>query len=328
MATLITGGAGFIGSHMVLEMLDNGLQPVVLDNLTTGFRGAIPADVPLIVGDIGDVELLDNVFSSNKIDSIFHFAGKLCVPESVAEPIDYYKSNTVKSHALIAAAIRHKIRHFIFSSTAAVYGNAVTDLVHEDDPLAPLSPYGSSKWMTECILRDAAAAYNFKYVALRYFNVAGADPQGRAGQSLPNATHLLKVTLQAALGQRPCVEVFGHDYPTPDGTGIRDYIHVSDLVAAHLDALRYLQGGGESIVCNCGYGTGSSVLEVIDAVRRAVGHDFPTHMGPRRAGDPASVVANASRIRQRLGWRPRFDSLDTIVEHTLAWERRLRQRGV
>jgi UDP-glucose 4-epimerase len=323
MGVLVTGGAGFIGSHMVLELLDAGEEVIVLDNLSTGFRWAVPRDAQLVVGDIGDAELVRGLLSRNKIDAIIHFAGSIVVPESVADPLGYYLNNTCKSRALIQCAVEQQVAHFIFSSTAAVYGMPDVNPVAEDARLQPISPYGSSKLMTEIMLRDTANAHDLRYVALRYFNVAGADPYGRSGQSTPQATHLIKVASQTALGQRPYLELFGTDYPTPDGTCVRDYIHVSDLTNAHLAALEYLRQGGESQVMNCGYGRGFSVLEVIDAVKRAANSDFAVRIGPRRPGDPAALVAVAERIGDVLGWEPRYDDLDTIVDHALAWERRL-----
>lgn len=328
MTVLVTGGAGYIGAHMVLRLLDQGERVVVLDNLSTGFRWAVPDEVTLVVGDMGDHELVSRVIATHEIDAVIHFAAKIVVPESVADPLGYYLNNTVKSRALIAAAVTQKVKHIIFSSTAAVYGNPAVTPVPEDAALAPMSPYGASKLMTELMLRDAAAAHGFSYVALRYFNVAGADPQGRAGQSTPQATHLIKVAVQTALGIRPKMQVFGTDYPTPDGTCVRDYIHVSDLIAAHAAALAHLRAGGASGVFNCGYGRGYSVLEVVDAVRRVSGVDLRAEMAPRRDGDPAAIVASAERIRAALGWRATLDDLPTIVEHALAWERRIQQRGL
>jgi UDP-glucose 4-epimerase len=329
MAVLITGGAGYIGSHMVLELLDSGTVPVVLDNLTTGFRAALPPQVPLVVGDVGDVELVDRVLETYKIESIIHFAAKLVVPESVVDPLGYYGNNTAKSCRLMAAAVRHGVKHFVFSSTAAVYGNTSLEPVSEETPVAPLTPYGWSKLMSETMLRDASAAHpGLRHVILRYFNVAGADPQARSGHSRPDGTHLLKVALQAALGQRPYVEVFGQDYPTPDGSCIRDYIHISDLIRAHSAALAYLRDGGDSITCNCGYGRGYSVLEALEAVKRVTGVDFTVRRGPRREGDPVAVVAKADRVRQRLGWQPQWDDLDTIIRHALAWEEKILGRGI
>jgi UDP-glucose 4-epimerase len=325
MGVLVTGGAGFIGSHMALELLDAGEDVLVLDNLSTGFRWAVPADAKFVEGDVGDHNLVRRLLLRNKIDAIIHFAGSIVVPESVADPLAYYLNNTCKSRSLIACAVETKIPHFIFSSTAAVYGMAKVSPVTEDVELAPISPYGSSKLMTEIMLRDTAAAHPLRYVALRYFNVSGADPKGRSGQSTPHATHLIKVASQAALGERPYLEVFGTDYPTEDGTCVRDYIHVSDLVAAHLDALRYLRRGGNSEVLNCGYGAGFSVLDVISAVKRVAKTDFAVRIGERRAGDPASLVASAGRIHEVLGWEPKLNDLDTIVGHSLGWEKRLRE---
>ena len=325
MSVLVTGGAGYIGSHMVLELLDAGEDVLVLDNLSTGFQWAVPDGAPLIVGDVGDQALVRRLLKRNSIDAIIHFAGSIVVPDSVTDPLGYYLNNTCKSRSLLAVAVETKIPHFIFSSTAAVYGMAKVSPVTEDIELAPISPYGSSKLMTEMMLRDTAAAHPLRYVALRYFNVSGADPKGRSGQSTPHATHLIKVASQAALGERPYLEVFGTDYPTPDGTCVRDYIHVSDLVRAHLDALRYLRQGGKSEVLNCGYGAGFSVLEVISAVKRVANTDFPVRIAERRPGDPASLVAGAARVHEVLGWEPKLNDLDTIVGHSLGWEKRLRE---
>lgn len=323
MTVLVTGGAGYIGSHMVLALVDRGEKVVVLDDLSTGFAGAIPDEVPMIEGDVADAALVRTVIGQHDVTEIAHFAAKIVVPESVSQPLLYYNANTAKTRTLIETAVDARIRHFVFSSTAAVYGNPLSNPVGEGAVPAPMSPYGASKLMSEWILRDAAAAHGFTYAALRYFNVAGADPEGRSGQSTPNATHLIKVACQTALGQRPRMEVFGTDFPTPDGTCVRDYIHVSDLVDAHIVALNHLRSGGESIVANCGYGRGFSVLEVIEAVKRASGRDFPVVLGPRRAGDPAMIVAEARLMRDRLGWRPRHDELDAIVAQALAWEERL-----
>lgn len=327
MTILVTGGAGYIGSHMALALADRGEDVVVLDNLSTGLRWAVPPAAELVEGDIGDEVLLDGLMRSRRFDAVVHFAGSIVVPESVRDPLAYYLNNTVKSRALLAGTVRAGIPRFIFSSTAAVYGNPVSQPVYEDALPSPISPYGSSKLMTEWMLRDVHAAHGLQYVALRYFNVAGADPQGRTGQSTPRATHLIKVACQAALGQRDGLEVFGTDYPTPDGTCLRDYIHVSDLAAAHVDALAHLRRGGESGIFNCGYGKGYSVLEVIRAVERVTGAPLPVSYGPRRAGDPAAIVAGASRVRDMLGWTPRYENLDFIVETALAWERRLGQRN-
>ncbi len=323
MSVLVTGGAGYIGSHMVLALLDAGEDVVVLDNLSTGFRWAVPAQAKFIEGDVGDPNLLLRLFLTNPIDAIMHFAGSVVVPDSVTDPLGYYHNNACKSRTLIAAAVVAKIPNFIFSSTSAVYGNPEAIPADEDSPLEPMSPYGTSKLVTEFMLRDAGRAHDLRSIALRYFNVAGADPNGRSGQSTARATHLVKVACEAALGRRPDLEVFGTDYSTPDGTCVRDYIHVTDLVGAHLDALRYLRDGGKSETLNCGYGTGFSVLDVIASVKRVSQCDFPVRMGLRRAGDPAAIVAKAERIGKVLGWRPKLNHLDTIVGHALAWERRL-----
>jgi UDP-glucose 4-epimerase len=325
MTVLVTGGAGYIGSHMVLELADAGEPIVVLDNLSTGFRWAVPKDVPLIVGDTGDGQLAAEIIAEHRVHTIIHFAASIVVPDSVADPLSYYRNNTANSRTLIEAAVKGGVEHFIFSSTAAVYGNPATVPVTEEAPTVPMSPYGWSKLMTEIILRDAAHAHGLKHVILRYFNVAGADPKLRAGQSTPIATHLIKVASQAALGLRPKMQVFGTDYPTPDGTCIRDYIHVSDLVRAHSDALAYLRGAGTALIANCGYGHGFSVLEVIDMVKRVSGIDFPVERAPRRPGDPARIVASCERAQSVLGWRPRFDDLETIVTHALAWEKKLKE---
>jgi UDP-glucose 4-epimerase len=323
MSVLVTGGAGYIGSHMVLALLDAGEDVIVLDNLSTGFRRAVPANAEFIAGDAGDRDLLLRLFLTHRIDAVIHFAGSIVVPESIVDPLRYYGNNTCVSRTLIAASVEAKIPHFIFSSTAAVYGMPEKNPVAEDARLSPISPYGTSKLMTELMLRDTAAAHDLRYVALRYFNVAGADPHGRSGQATARATHLVKVACETALGERPCLEVFGTDYPTQDGTCIRDYIHVSDLARAHLDALRYLRGGDKSEVLNCGYGTGFSVLEVIASVKRMSQSDFPVRLGPRRPGDPAALVAQSDRIGEVLGWKPELNSLDTIVGHALAWEKQL-----
>jgi UDP-glucose 4-epimerase len=327
MTILVTGGAGYIGSHMVLALAEMGEEVVVLDNLSTGFWWAIAPEAKLVEGDIGDEALLDGIMAEYKFDAVVHFAGSIVVPDSVRDPLGYYLNNTVKSRMLMACAVKAGIPRFIFSSTAAVYGNTAAQPVFEDAPLAPISPYGSSKLMTEWMLKDAHAAHGLQYVALRYFNVAGGDPKGRIGQSTPRATHLIKVACQAALGQRDSLEVYGTDYATPDGTCLRDYIHVSDLIAAHVDALAHLRKGGESGIFNCGYGKGYSVLEVLKAVERVNGACLPVKYGPRRAGDPAAIVAGAERVRTVLGWQPRYDNLDFIVETALEWERKLAQRN-
>jgi len=327
MAVLVTGGAGYIGSHMVLALLDAGEVVVVVDNLSTGFDWALPPEARLIVGDMGDQDVVGRVIREHRVDAIAHFAAKIVVPESVADPLGYYLNNTVKSRALIEAAVRGGVERFIFSSTAAVYGDVDTKPVGEDKPLNPVSPYGRSKLMTEWMLADAGKAHGLRHVVLRYFNVAGADPKGRSGQSSANATHLIKVAAQTALGDRPHIEVFGTDYPTPDGSCLRDYIQVTDLAQAHMDALTHLRQGGESLTLNCGYGRGYSVLEVIDVVKRVSGRDFEVRLSPRRPGDPAAIVAKADRVRERLGWRPRFDDLSQIVAQALAWERSLKVRN-
>ncbi len=323
MAVLVTGGAGYIGSHMVLALIDAGEDVIVLDDLSTGFRRAVHQAATLYVGDVADEALVKRLVAEHGIEAVIHFAAKIVVPDSVADPLGYYLANTVKSRALLAAVVDAGAKRFVFSSTAAVYGTPEVIPVPEQAPTLPISPYGTSKLMTEWMLRDTAAAHGLAYVILRYFNVAGADPDGRSGQSTPNATHLIKVACETALRKRERMDVFGTDYPTPDGTCIRDYIHVTDLVAAHLDALGHLRGGGENLVLNCGYGRGYSVLEVIETVKRVSGVDFPVVHSPRRPGDAAAIVARADAIRAQLGWRPRLDDLPTIVEHALAWERRL-----
>ena len=326
MTILVTGGAGYIGSHMVHELVDAGEKVVVLDNLTTGFDWAVAERAPLVIGDTGDQPLVASIIAERGVDAIIHFAASAVVPDSVAQPLAYYRNNTVNSRALIETAIKGGVKHFIFSSTAAVYGNPAHVPVKEDAPPAPMSPYGSSKLMTETMLRDAGYAHGLGYVILRYFNVAGADPQGRTGQSTKAATHLIKVAVETVLGLRPKLDVFGNDYPTPDGTCIRDYIHVSDLVRAHADALRYLRSGAPSLTLNCGYGPGFSVLEVIEAVKRVSAVDFKVDIAPRRAGDPAQIVAHTERARSKLGWQPRYDDLSTIVRDALNWERELMTR--
>ncbi|MEE1654993.1 UDP-glucose 4-epimerase GalE [Microvirga sp. CF3062] len=328
MNVLVTGGAGYIGGHMVLALLDAGHKPIVFDNLSTGFRWSVPEGVPLVVGDVGDFELVLRTLQTYQVDAIAHFAAKLVVPESVSDPLGYYLNNTVKSRSLMAAAVAAGVKKFVFSSTAAVYGNASDKPLGEDAPLAPLSPYGSSKQLTEVMLRDVAVAHDMRYVILRYFNVAGADPAMRHGQSTANATHLIKVAIQTALGMRSHMEVFGADYPTPDGTCIRDYIHVTDLIAAHMLALNHLDQGGESLVVNCGYGHGYSVSEVIETVRKVSGKPVDARFGPRRVGDPVTIVADSARIRSQLGWQPRHDDLASIVDHSLRWESMLRERNL
>ena len=327
MVVLVTGGAGYIGSHMVLALTDAGEDVVVLDNLTTGFAWAIAPQAKLVKGDIADEALVAKTIADHKVEAIVHFAGSIVVPESVTDPLGYYLNNTVKSRSLMHSAVKAGVKTFIFSSTAAVYGNPLTTPVFETETPVPISPYGTSKLMTELMLRDSHFAYGLNYIALRYFNVAGADPKGRSGQSTPQATHLIKVACQTALGQRKSMDVFGTDYPTPDGTCLRDYIHVSDLIAAHMDALRHLRKGGESGIFNCGYGQGYSVLEVIKAVEKAAGKSVNHVLAPRRAGDPAAIVAGADRARSILGWQPKHNDLDFIVQSALAWERHLMRRN-
>ena len=323
MTILVTGGAGYIGSHMALELLDAGEKVIVVDNLSTGFRWAVPDKALLIVGDVGDEDFMTETLAGHDVEAVIHFAAKIVVPESVADPLGYYLNNTSRARTLIECAVDTGVKHMIFSSTAAVYGDPEHNPVTEDERLAPLSPYGRSKLMVEWMLEDTAKATDLSYVALRYFNVAGADPLGRTGQSTPNATHLIKVAVQAALGMRPGMEVFGTDYPTPDGSCLRDYIHVTDLARAHLDALRHLRAGGESLVCNVGYQRGYSVLEVIDVVKKVSGVDFPVKVSGRRPGDSTAVIASNERVRTKLGWVPMHDNLEEIVEQALNWERRL-----
>jgi UDP-glucose 4-epimerase len=322
MTVLITGGAGYIGGHAVLAFLDRGEVPIVLDDLSTGNRAAVPSGVPFFVGDVGDAELVLRLVQNHRIDAILHFAAKIVVPESVADPLNYYLNNTVKTHTLLKTAVRGNVKHFVFSSTAAVYGNPSFTPVSETADPAPLSPYGRSKLMSEHMLVDASAAYNLRYVTLRYFNVAGADPAGRHGQSTPGATHLIKVALETALRRRSYMSIYGSDYSTPDGTCVRDYVHVSDLARAHLAALDHLRDGGESRTLNCGYGRGYSVREVVDAVRRVARVDFEIRQAPRRAGDPASIVANSDQL-MKLGWKPELSDLPKMIEHAHNWEKKL-----
>ncbi len=321
---LVTGGAGYIGSHAVLALQDAGWPVAVIDNLTTGFRFAVPGGVAFYEGDIEDADLLARIFAEQGTRAVMHFAGSIVVPESVENPLKYYHNNTAKSRALIEAAVTASVPHFIFSSTAATYGIPDVPAVTEDTPQRPINPYGWSKLMTEQMLADTAAAHPLNYCALRYFNVAGADPQARSGQSTAGATHLIKVAVEAALGKRESVAVFGTDYATPDGTGVRDYIHVSDLAAAHVLALEALIAEpGRSLTMNCGYGRGFSVLEVLDAVDRVTNRKIERVLAGRRAGDPDSLISDPSRLKATLPWRPAHADLDEIVAHALAWERKL-----
>ena len=325
---LVTGGAGYIGSHAVLALLDAGWPVTVIDNLETGFEWAVPQGARFVRDDIGDQALVERLIAEDNIAAIMHFAGSVVVPESVENPLKYYRNNTANSRALIESAVKGGVRHFIFSSTAATYGIPDQIPIGEDALQQPINPYGWSKLMTERMLKDVAAAHPMNFCALRYFNVAGADPQGRSGQSTAGATHLIKVAVEAAIGKRGHVSVYGTDYATADGTGVRDYIHVSDLADAHLLALeRLIAAPGESHLMNCGYGRGFSVLEVLDAVDRVTNLKLERRIEPRRAGDPDALVADNGRILATLAWQPRLDDLDTIVTHALAWERRLAERG-
>lgn len=327
MAVLVTGGAGYIGSHMVLNLADAGEDVVVLDNLVTGFDWAIDGRARFESGDAGDMALVLRLIEKYGITEIVHFAGSIVVPESVTNPLKYYANNTATSRNLIEAAVKGGVKHFIFSSTAAVYGMTGLAPVVEETPLNPMSPYGRSKLMTEWMLADVAAAHPITYGVLRYFNVAGADPDKRSGQSTPFATHLIKVACQVALGQREKMDIFGTDYETPDGTGVRDYIHVTDLIAAHALLLRHLRKGGESTTLNCAYGQGYSVRQVVETVRAVSGVNLRADEGPRRAGDPASITATGEKVRRLLGWVPQHDDLNEIVETAYAWERHLMTRN-
>ncbi|GLR93808.1 MULTISPECIES: UDP-glucose 4-epimerase GalE [Bradyrhizobium] len=323
MTVLVTGGAGYIGSHTVLALAEAGEDVVVIDDLSTGFSAYLPEGVPLFIGDAGDENLLEGVIAQHDVESIIHFAGSVVVPDSMRDPLGYYRNNFTTARNLLNVAVKRGIGRFIFSSTAAVYGNPDQVPVPEHAPTRPLSPYGSSKLMTEIMLHDVAAAHGMQYVTLRYFNVAGADPQARIGLATVGATHLLKIAVEAATGQRAKIDVFGTDYPTPDGSCIRDFIHVTDLSQAHRSALAYLRNGGASTTLNCGYGRGYSVLETIDAVRRVSGRSFAVQYAPRRPGDIMTMVADTSRIRGLLDWRPQYDDLETIAAHALAWEDKL-----
>ncbi len=327
MNILVTGGAGYIGSHAILALQDSGYRPIVIDNLVTGFRWAVPDDVAFVEGDIADETLVRALLKEQDISAIMHFAGSVVVPESVEDPLKYYRNNTAATRSLLESAVSCGVRHFIFSSTAATYGIPEESPVKETAPQRPINPYGTSKLMTEYMLGDVATAHDFNFCALRYFNVAGADPKGRSGQSTAGATHLIKVAVEAALGKRDGVAVFGTDFDTPDGTGVRDYIHVSDLAAAHVLALKALiDNPGENYRLNCGYGHGYSVLEVLDAIDRVTNRPVQRRMEGRRAGDPDSLISDNSAITQSFGWQPEFDDLDTIVTHALQWERKLAEK--
>jgi len=327
MTVLVTGGAGYIGSHMALRLGDAGEPVVVLDNLTTGFDWAVDHRATFVHGDASDMDFVGGLIADQKITEIIHFAGSIVVPESVVDPLKYYRNNTATSRNLLDAAVKGGVERFIFSSTAAVYGMTGLAPVEETTPLSPMSPYGRSKLMTEWMLADVAAAHPIKYGVLRYFNVAGADPKGRSGQSTPLATHLIKVAAQTALGQRPKMDIFGTDYPTPDGTCVRDYIHVTDLIEAHKLLLDHLRAGGDSLTLNCAYGQGYSVRQVIDTVKSVSGVDFRVDEGPRRAGDPASITATGEKIRAELGWVPAHDDLREMVQTALDWEKYLTTRN-
>jgi UDP-glucose 4-epimerase len=321
---LVTCGAGYIGSHAVLALTDAGWPTVVIDDLSNGRREAVPENVPFLTSDIADADAVERFLREHQVGAIMHFAGSIVVPESVENPLKYYGNNTVATHSLIGSAVACGVKHILFSSTAATYGQPERVPIDEDTPTRPINPYGSSKLMTETMLQDCSAAYGFNYGALRYFNVAGADPQGRSGQAGKGSTHLLKVACEAAIGKRTHVDVFGTDYPTPDGTCIRDYIHVSDLATAHVAALESLIAEpGENLTANCGYGRGFSVLEMLDALDRVNGTPVPRRMGERRAGDPPQLVAANRRLVERLGWAPRHDAIEHIIGTALAWEKRL-----
>ena len=321
---LVTGGAGYIGSHAVLALRDSGWPVAVIDDLSKGAREIVPEGVPFYEGSIADWALLERIFAEQSIGAVMHFAGSIVVPESVEKPLDYYRNNTIGSHSLISAAVTYGVKHILFSSTAAVYGAPERVPIDEEDAKLPINPYGASKLMTERMLADASAAHDLNYGALRYFNVSGADPEGRTGQIGKGSTHLIKVAVEAAVGKRDHVDVFGDDYPTPDGTCIRDYIHVSDLAAAHVLALQHLiEHEHENLTLNCGYGKGLSVLEVLDAVDRVNGNPIAREMKPRRAGDPPELVASNRRLLATLDWKPRFADIDMIVTHALQWERKL-----
>ncbi|HWA90070.1 MAG TPA: UDP-glucose 4-epimerase GalE [Rhizomicrobium sp.] len=322
MSVLVTGGAGYIGSHMTYALVDRGESVVVLDNLTTGTRGLVSEKAVLVEGDVADQALVRRLIAGHGIDAAIHFAGSIVVPDSVAQPLAYYANNTVASRALMEACVESGVKAFLFSSTATVYAEDAKQPLSETEPTVPISPYAKSKLMTEWMLADASRAYDFRHMVLRYFNVAGADPLGRTGQSSPRATHLIKRAAQVVLGRVPHLDIFGTDYPTPDGTGVRDYIHVGDLVAAHLLALDALRAGHPSATFNCGYGRGASVREVIATVEQVVGRKLPVKESPRRPGDPPTLIADPTRIKQALGWTPKHDDLAGIVRSALDWERR------
>jgi len=328
MTVLVTGGAGYIGSHMVHALADAGENVVVIDNLSTGNSSYLPEGVPLFIGDAADENLVEGVVAQHGVDSVIHFAGSVVVPESVRDPLAYYRNNTMTTRSLLDALVKCGVSRFIFSSTAAVYGDPDQVPVREEAPTRPTSPYGTSKLMTEIMLHDVATAHGMRYAVLRYFNVAGADPRGRTGLSTIGGTHLLKIAVEAATGQRAKIDVYGTDYPTPDGSCIRDFIHVSDLVEAHRSALSYLRADQPSITLNCGYGRGYSVLETLEAVRRISRRNFAVQYAPRRPGDIMTMIADPTRMRATLQWTPKFDDLETIAAHALAWEQKLlHERG-
>jgi len=327
MAVLVTGGAGYIGSHMVLALADAGEDVVVLDNLTTGFDWALDSRAKFIKGNANDIKLVAKIIKQHKIKEIIHFAGSIIVPESVIDPLKYYSNNTATTRNLIEAAVQGGVKHFVFSSTAAVYGMVGIEPVSEDTPLNPASPYGRSKLMSEIMLADVAAAHSMTFGALRYFNVAGADAKGRAGQSTKNTTHLIKVALQVALGQRTHIDVYGTDYDTPDGTCLRDYIHISDLINAHALMLKHLRKGEKSTIMNCGYGQGYSVNDVINVAKNVSGIDFDVYYVDKRLGDPAAVVANSQKLKTTLNWQPKHDNLEKIISSAYAWEKHLMLRN-
>ena len=329
MSILVTGGAGYIGSHMVWELVDHGEDVIVLDNLVTGFDWAVAPKAKLVIGNIADRALVEKLIKDHDVEAIIHFAGSVVVPESIDNPLKYYHNNTSNTRTLIETAVRCKVDKFIFSSTAAVYAAPNTlDPIREDALLAPMTPYGASKLMSEMMLRDTAKAHGMRYVMLRYFNVAGADPQGRTGLSTRGATHLIKIACEAATGKRDGMDIYGFNYDTPDGTGIRDFIHVSDLASAHYSALEFLRRGGRKFTGNCGYSKGYSVLEVVNAVKRISGKNFSARMAPRREGDIPAIVANSNRMMKRLNWQPKYADLDQIITHALAWEEKLAKRVI